>query len=575
MPSRAVKGNEFYDIWLQLSSWLPIQLVAKSSEPSWITLKNPKGKAIPFGLNHLQSAYEGPTGDAIGKRFGRLTNYLMVDIDSTSIHHPLNNAPDAVLEALENLGLCEPIIIRSSCSGGLHIYFPLHEPMPSWQVAKFAHYALTQAGIEIIGGQCELFPNKKAYTSGKITEYNGHRLPLQYGSYLLDDDFQPISNSQELFVKHWKFAASRNMLHDYQTVENVGQHIQKPKPILKSQAVSKRNSKQSIQRPLPEFTGPGETNEILKELVNYGDKYLKLRTIPELSQWMQETVVNLPGYDEFCSEDSKANIARDWCKRWAKSHLIKRQHYVEADAGPEHNATVAKNALERFKACLEDLGDLTFTSRRKLWQGLRKLGLERFGTGVGWRTFEKLENLWKHLVECSGLARLGATPTTPEDHAEDADKTAHTVNNARGVCTLDQKEFQPAHTPPQTTSASKVLQGIVQGYDPDQNFDPVAKSSAETAQDIKPGVLVEVLDSRSALYGQKRQIRDVREVESGTIYIWLEGVVDAIHIQSVRVVDASTAYGPPPAWLSQKMAELRARLTKSKFQRQLGGAVCS
>jgi hypothetical protein len=50
-------------------------------------------------------------------------------------------------------------------------------------------------------GQLEVFPNCKAYvTSGEHSLYNGHRLPMQAGSYLLNQDLQMLWGNQETFV---------------------------------------------------------------------------------------------------------------------------------------------------------------------------------------------------------------------------------------------------------------------------------------------------------------------------------------------------------------------------------------
>lgn len=329
----------------------------------------------------------------------------MVDIDITSQYHPLADGPDVILEALEGIGLCEPVIIRSSRSGGLHLYFPLSESESSWQVALLMHQALKLSGISIKCGQCETFPNKKSRNS----DYNGHRLPLQQGSCILDDDFNPISNSPELFVKHWAIAASRNLLHHLDAA-------------IETQAYKPVDRKLP---PLPCFTGPGESNEVLKELANYGDRYHSKRTIPSLANWMKETIVTLPGYQEFCSAESRADIAKDWCERWAKSHLKQRRSYLEKEAGPDHNAVAAQEAEKRLRTCLKELGPTTYASIRALWASLREIGLNIFGIGIGWKTFKKLAHLWKHLI--------GNNP-------------AYTVNNSKGMCTQTEQEIQPVHT---------------------------------------------------------------------------------------------------------------------------------
>jgi len=68
----------------------------------------------------LQGAY------LYGVRFGKATNYLMLDIDATSAYHPSRDpfAIGRILEALEPLGLYKPVAVSSSYSDGIHLYFP-------------------------------------------------------------------------------------------------------------------------------------------------------------------------------------------------------------------------------------------------------------------------------------------------------------------------------------------------------------------------------------------------------------------------------------------------------------------
>ncbi|PZO13834.1 MAG: hypothetical protein DCF25_15545, partial [Leptolyngbya foveolarum] len=189
----------FFDLWLAQPSWSPILLTQRG----WQTVINPSGKKVPLVLGTIESHYRRAVA-ILGKRFGRLTNYLMIDVDINSLFHPRNGGLKPILDAMDALGLCRYLLVRSSASGGLHIYFPLAEPVSSWGLACAAHAALTAHGVEIIGGQCELFPNKKSFNA----EHNGHRLPLQNGSFLLDDDFSCISNEKACFVNYWKTAAT-------------------------------------------------------------------------------------------------------------------------------------------------------------------------------------------------------------------------------------------------------------------------------------------------------------------------------------------------------------------------------
>ena len=148
----------FFDLWLAQPSWSPILL---TQQRGWQTVNNSaSGKQVPLNLGMVESYYRRDVA-ILGKRFGKLTNYLMVDVDVNSPFHPRNGGLKPILDAMEAIGLCRYLIVRSSLSGGLHIYFPLAEPVSSLGLASTAHAALTARGVKIVSGQCELFPNRK------------------------------------------------------------------------------------------------------------------------------------------------------------------------------------------------------------------------------------------------------------------------------------------------------------------------------------------------------------------------------------------------------------------------------
>jgi DNA primase len=72
-----------------------------------------------------------------GVRFGRTTKYVLIDIDRGSRYHPAAD-PQAlrrIQDALELLGLPSCLMLTSSYSGGLHLYFPFDEAQVSWEIA--------------------------------------------------------------------------------------------------------------------------------------------------------------------------------------------------------------------------------------------------------------------------------------------------------------------------------------------------------------------------------------------------------------------------------------------------------
>ncbi len=381
--------HAFFDIWTTLPSWSPI--IKKPD--GWITIVNPSGKKVPLVSGTVESHCR--RGHILGKRFGKLTNYLLIDIDINSPFHPRNDGIDPILAAMESLGLCRYLLLRSSDSHGLHIYFPLTEPVSSWGIACAAHAALTAAGITIAGGICELFPNKKAFNA----EHNGHRLPLQDGSFILDNDFRCISNAKAVFLQQWQLCAAGQ--DDALLAELL---TERPLPMPTRVAIS--------SLPPIAWTGPGQSNEVMKQLVNYGDTVIGHKTIQSLGDWIAVVAPQLPGFNQFASEESRNDLTRrNWAYRWAKSHFKSARLYA-AKTSFDHNATVAAEALERLLIALDKVVIVGMLRIKKLWHALSDVSKQMFGVGFGWKLFQKHRALI--LERVSSSRKLGLSSSEEE-----------------------------------------------------------------------------------------------------------------------------------------------------------------
>lgn len=378
--------HSFFELWLACPSWSPIL----KKEDGWITVVNPSGKKVPLVLGSIESCYRRDI--VFGKRFGKLTNYLMIDIDLGSPFHPRNGGIQPILDAMESLGLCRYLLIRSSVSGGLHIYFPLAEPVSSWGIACAAYTALTTAGVTVSAGVCELFPNKKSF----YAEHNGHRLPLQDGSFILNDDFGCTSNSKAVFLAQWQTCAAA------QDEEHLAEVLTE-KPIHVPQPVS------ASALPPIAWTAKGQSNEIMKKLTNYGHEVVGHKTIQTLGNWIMAVGPRIPGFEQFASKESRNDLTRrNWAYRWAKSHF-KAARFYAAKSSRNHNATVAAEALERLLVALDKLVVTSEIGIGKLWRSLSKISQELFGVGFGWKLFQKHRELI--LVSVGVTGEVGPSST--------------------------------------------------------------------------------------------------------------------------------------------------------------------
>ncbi|MEL6816422.1 MAG: hypothetical protein AAFP03_16660 [Cyanobacteria bacterium J06598_3] len=401
--------TQFYQLWTALPSWSPIL----KKPNGWITILNPSGKKVPLVLGTVESHYRRHI--ILGKRFGKLTNYLMIDVDINSPFHPRNGGIAPILAAMESLGLCRYLLIRSSVSEGIHIYFPLAAPVSAWSIACAAHAALTAAGITIAGGICELFPNRKAFNA----EHNGHRLPLQNGSFLLDKDFCPISNHKGDFLHRWKTAATHQddeklhrALSGNAVYASPSIPLELPPVALTRKTPLTPTARAEHVIPPIAWTAYGQSNAIMRELVNYGDRYAGRKNSTDLAAWVNAVAPRLPGYQEFASPKSKRDIEHGtWAKRWAEAHFRSKWQYNVS--GPDHNANVAADAKRRIFAALDRMCvDATIKSTQ-LWKNVSAIAKGCFDLGVGWDTFKKYEDeVWAHIRRSW---KLGLSSSKSED----------------------------------------------------------------------------------------------------------------------------------------------------------------
>ena len=278
------------------------------SKPQWTTQNR-----YPLQPRNLWATYKDPN-IILGLRFDSETRYALIDIDRGSDYHP-NNDPEKfqlILQAAEKIGLCRHIPVQSSSSGGLHIYFFLSEPVPTFELACAIKFALLDQGLQLSAGQLEIFPNVKPYSKRKPTNYNGHRLPLQVGSYLLDTDLQPLTNDISRFLEVASMHATKQDMSQLREALAAAQQRQKlsylPNTTFKAE-VWKRHLETRIHEG---WTASGQTNELLKDFGIYGVVWLALSG-QQLINYIEKTAINAPGYQQYCSHQHEiGKRAREW-----------------------------------------------------------------------------------------------------------------------------------------------------------------------------------------------------------------------------------------------------------------------
>lgn len=415
--------------------WLEASLETNIENPKWTTnTKHPiKPRSLWVKYQDAQTI--------IGVRFGKFTEYALLDLDAESVYL---GQVERILEALETIGICRVVIVRSSWSGGVHLYCPLPRPMPTFSVAVAVATALEAQGIHLQPGQIEAFPNVKTYAKnwlGQFSDYNGHRLPLQpgTGSCLLNKSLEPIQGGDQLsrFFALWDNALL------FQDAEVIDQAV----AIARSNRRRRRRSvgpveswRDDLRLTIEEgWTGPGQTNHLLKEIGCYGRVFEGLSGV-ELAEYIERVATNSPGYERYCSHQHEI-----WkrCCVWGKAV---EGYYWPLGAEPLRERRtlasvredLANDARRRIAAAVAELGAYAGNIKqmaRQLCQMAR----------TSQQTLYKNRDLWNPSPPppadqpqqpvtdqaASGVGPLGAIRQQILDSLESADLALVTPNGGR------------------------------------------------------------------------------------------------------------------------------------------------
>ncbi|PSN20828.1 hypothetical protein C7271_00075 [filamentous cyanobacterium CCP5] len=377
-----------------------------------------------------------------GVRFDSQTSYCLLDIDADSTYHPQHDplAISRLVAALEPLGLVSYVVCTSSYSQGLHLYFPFEIAQNSWQLSKAVTTLLENQGFKCQPGQLEVFPNSKLYVvEGTPNLFNAHRLPLQAGSYLLNDQLEPINSSQPAFVQQWQWCRRRNSV-DTAVLEQILQQCRRQRHRVSHRAdkfLNDLNAEIELG-----WTGKGQTNHLLGRItmrayvfhhVIHGGMPLSGDT---LVAEIVATATSLPGYREWCGHQYEIHQrAAEWARCVENSHYFPygtQQGKYKAKKDLENNTVVektwnqqrAQTAQEKIKSVVADLlrcGQFPETATARF----QKL----ISYGIGGGTLYKYKALWH--------PDLWKAPQTPQSSIrEEASATASPATASRPTSLL-------------------------------------------------------------------------------------------------------------------------------------------
>jgi hypothetical protein len=363
-----------------------------------------------------------------GVRFGAMTQYLLLDIDRGSPYHPQHDpeAIRAIVSALESLGLIAFIAISSSTSGGIHLYFPFAEAQKSYELAFAVKSLLENAGYKVRDGWLEILPNPKPYAAGTPSLYKAHRLPLQNGSTLLNDDWQPIYTTQTAFVAQWQFAQTRNDIS-----RSIVSQVSK-QAIRKQYEFSTTSSKflNDLEAEIAiGWTGKGQTNRLLGRIAlrEYVFAHVLRDCRPLEGDALVSAIVqvaqSLPGYQDWCQhQDEIEQLARQWARSVEASRRY--YHYGTKKTQPEPkeltdppeadsltwNQRQSQAARERIREAIATMLEQSTLPAAKT---ARREALRTYG--IANATLDKHQDLWWGTPE--PLSEAGYHPVSAGDEA--------------------------------------------------------------------------------------------------------------------------------------------------------------
>ena len=311
--------------------------------------------------------YWADTETLIGVRFGNQTEYALLDIDKGSSYHPSKNYAQFknVLQALEEIGLVRPLIVQSSHSEGLHIYYPLWQEVPSFGLACAIKASLKKNNCEIAAGVIESFPNTKKYDS----EFNGHRLPLQTGSYILDDDLQIVGRDLNQFVETWL------TVQEHQDIDLLKQAIAEAKANYQPPKDNRKLIKwrEDLEQQIQQgWTGQGQSNQLLYLMGKYARVFLGCEDDEAIAEYITKTARAAAGFIKFCGDikrlEQKAKDIAKWCLNhhfpWGSKKNVQKD--AEGEEIENKKAQKQSERIERIKITVSELnktGEMPSTIR--------------------------------------------------------------------------------------------------------------------------------------------------------------------------------------------------------------------
>lgn len=369
---------------------------------------------LPLTKATIKSAYKNApdTGKEVGRRPATKNNYVAFDVDSPiegkrdgSKFHPDNSLVEwsrLIMLIKDRIGV-NIVPVRSSKSGGYHIYVFFDQWISSDRIAHRVKEILVEEGIEIAQGQLEIFPNIRE--SDKAL-FNGLRLPcLTDESYVIDPFTLERVGGREAFVE---LAAQKN------TVDILLGREKPSKPVLvavkperkapiaeQPEEVKPQKRGFNLYKNL-KWTETNRSNKVIGAHVAYVIEQMGLTNPEEIEQTVWERLHEY-GYKQNASatEQKDRRHVRRWIAHRLKKGDVAPLAKVTGVGDTRINEQRSEDSKFRFKIAIEaaEKAGMTFPSWNQMFKWVNRWLSQQYLATIGGSTWAKLKDAAQMLLK--------------------------------------------------------------------------------------------------------------------------------------------------------------------------------
>jgi hypothetical protein len=366
---------------------------------------------LPLNKTVVKSAYKNDK--IIGRRPGSQDDRLGTDIDAPNSTRPGSPYhPEVSMEGwaklitfIEEKFGANFIVVRSSKSGGYHIYVFFNSFTSSDRIAHRAKELYESGGFEMGQGKLETFPNVRASNGVK---FNGLRLPcITDDSYVVDPYTLERIGDIELFAE---LAQNKNDLRNFlgldpivapKKVEKSASRVKTVDAIAPVEEVKEERKPFNLHKRM-KWSDGNHSNSVIGAHVAYAIEYLGITDPTEIEQAVWESLHEY-GYKRNASKEEQSD--RSHVRRWIACRLKKGTHAPLAKvtgAGDSRlNEMRSEDSKVRFNYAIEAAkkAELTFPSWAQLLKWVNRWLKQHYLATIGGSTWEKLKAAANYLIK--------------------------------------------------------------------------------------------------------------------------------------------------------------------------------